>query len=382
MHDPDSPKDQQSSLPANSREEKVHRQRGELSQWIRAHTAETGAIYAALAVVISVLSLMLQGVTVFGVGMNEATSEGTGTSGGYPSLTVIGKVKQSGAQIWSDDAETAAGARIVYGLRIENSGPEAVDNVVVRVALSKYVEVVPGSCRYGFDQVAVAPCPGVQVTEGAQFPQLESGEWLHLVVSAEVSADAPGGRYLAMLAVSSDQTDEIRHRVEVRIPASAAEKAVRDLYQATEEDANGFWDGVPAMALRSKRFLIDRWADLGLERSHGFDQLPEGPLVSLSRLYYDHRLEGRVVELNASIVAPPGEFSLGPELVKQKVEIGVVGETARAWCYAVRPAERLLRFGDDLEIKGIPIAWGIVDNAGKAEKTTAAVCPAIHRVAR
>jgi hypothetical protein len=41
-----------------------------------------------------------------------------------------------------------------------------------------------------------------------------------------------------------------------------------------------------------------------------------------------------------------------------------------------------LRFGDDQEIKGIPIAWGAVEREGKAEEITMMVCPTIHRISR
>jgi hypothetical protein len=328
------------------------------------------------------MSLMLQGVSVFGLGPKEATSEGVGASVEAPHLTVISKVKQAGVQAWSDYAEVpSGGGRIIYGLRIENAGQKTVENLVVRADLPEYASVVPGACRYGIDQVASIPCPGAPAAEGAQFPELESGGWLHLVLVGEVSTEVPGGHYLAMLTVTSDQTDEVRRQAEVKIPATPAEEAVRGLYRATEEDANDSWDGVPTMAPRSKRLLIDQWPDLSLERSHGFGDVPGGPLVSLSRPYYDHRLEGRVVELRASIVGPPGEFSMSPGLVKQGLEIGVLGGPAQAQCYTVRSSDRLLHRGDSLEIKAIPIAWGIVGRAGRAEETTMLACPAVHHVA-
>jgi hypothetical protein len=386
VHDPDPPKDQQPSPPAKPGEEdieeKAHRGRVEILRWIREHPAETGAICAVLAVAISVLSLMLQGVSILGVGLKEATSEGIGVSSDSPRLTVIGKVKQGGVQTWGDYAEIpSGGGKIVYGLRIENTGQKTVDNLVVRADLPEYVSVVPGSCRYGMEQVAAIPCPGTPVAEGAQFPELEAGGWMHLILVAKVSTEVPGGRYPTTLTVTSDQTDEIRRQVEVKIPATPAEEAVRGLYRATEGDANDFWDGAPTMAPRSKRLLIGQWPDLSLERGHGFDDVPSGPLVSLSRLYYDHRLEGRVVELHASIIGPPGEFSMGPGLVKQSLEIGVLRGPARAQCYTVRSSEQLLHYGDRLEIKAIPIAWGIVERAGRAEETTMVVCPAVHRLA-
>lgn len=372
MHDPDPPKDQQPFSPAGPR-------RADPLRWIRDHPAETGAICTALAVIVSVLSLLLQGVTDIGLGLKDATSESGGISADGSHLIVIGKVKQSGERTWSDHVEmTNRGGWIVFGLRVENSGQKTVDNLVARADLPEHVTAAPGSCWYGFDRVATAPCPATPVTEGVRFAQLEPGGWLHLVFTAMVSPQVPGGRYPAMLTVTSDQTDEIRHEVEVEIPATAAEGAVRGLYRATEADANGFWDGAPAMAPRSKRFLIERWAELGLDRGHRFERLPRGPLVSLSRLYHDHRLEGRVVELKASIIGAPSEFSLGPGLVKQKVEVGVAGEPERAWCYTVRSAERLLHYGDSLEIKGVPIAWGAVDRAGKADEATMMACPAIH----
>ncbi len=372
MHDPDPPKDQQPSPPTEPR-------RADPLRWIRDHPAETGAICAALAVIISVFSLLLQGVKDIGLGLKDATSESDGISAARPHLTVIGKVKQSGKRTWSDHLEMAnGGGWIVYGLRVENSGQKTVDNLVARADLPEHVTAAPGSCWYGIDRVAATPCPAMPVTEGVRFAKLEPGSWFHLVFTAAVSPRFRGGRYRAMLTVSSDQTDEIHREVEVKVPATAAEDAVRGLYRATGAEANGFWDGAPVMAPRSKRFLIERWAELGLERSHRFDRLPRGPLVSLSRLHHDHRLEGRVVELKASIIGPPSEFSLGPGLVKQKLEVGVAGEPERAWCYTVRSAERLLRYGDNLEIKGVPIAWGAVDGARKAAEATMMACPAIH----
>jgi hypothetical protein len=369
VHDPDPPKDQQPSPPAKSGEEdieeKARRKRGEILRWISEHPAETGAICAVLAVAISVLSLMLQGVSILGVGLKEATSEGIGASGDSPRLTVVGKVKQGGVQTWGDYAEVpSGGGKIVYGLRIENTNQKTVENLVVRTDLPEYVSVVPGSCRYGMEEVAAVPCPGTPVAEGAQFPELEPGGWLHLILVAEVSTEVPGGRYPAMLTVTSDQTDEIRRQVEVKIPATPAEEAVRGLYRATEGDANDFWDGLPTMALRSKRLLIGRWSDLSLERGHGFDDVPSGPLVSLSRLYYDHRLEGRVVELRASIVGPPGEFSMRPGLVKQSLEIGIPGGPAQAQCYTVRSSNQLLHYGERLEVKAVPIAWAVSKGQG------------------
>jgi hypothetical protein len=101
-------------------------------RWVREHPAETGAICAVLAVAISVLSLMLQGVSILGAGLKEATSEGIGTSGDSPRQTVIGKVKLGGSETWGDYTEISrGGGRIVYGLRIENAGQKTVETTML-----------------------------------------------------------------------------------------------------------------------------------------------------------------------------------------------------------------------------------------------------------
>jgi hypothetical protein len=209
-----------------------------------------------------------------------------------------------------------------------------------------------------------------------QLPNLQPGDWIHLVFAAEISKDVTGNHYSAALRVASDQTGEINKSAEVKVPETLAEEAVRGLFSKTESEVE-FWNGNPDIAPRSKRLLIAKWPEFTLEHAHSYAQIPGGRSASLADLFYEHLHEGQVVEVQARISGRPWNLSRNSRVVKQSYEVQVGKESAHLRCYTPRPANHLLKDGDELEVKAIPIAWS---PAGSGVELTMAVCPAVRVV--
>jgi len=293
-------------------------------------------------------------------------------------LRFVPQVKPRGGETWASVAEVQhRDRRVVVGMRLENPASRPVTGLVGRANLP--AAFLPhGRCRYGLNQLAITPCQGSPYRDsGIPLPTLQPGDWLHLVFEAEVPADIPGSLYVIELSIGSNQTGEMKKKAEVKVPATVAEEAVRDLFFQTESE-KGFWHGQPEMAPRSKRLLIRRWPDLALEKIYEFDQVPAGRLVSLADLFYDHTHEGRVVRLKGRVTGPPSAFPKSDQVVKQSFEVAAPdGEGARLRCYTWRPADHLLRRGEELEIKATPIAWS---PPGGEDRLTMAVCPGVRVV--
>jgi hypothetical protein len=330
-------------------------------------------------VIIALISLLLSGVSILGWGGSSAGSQ-PGPSASAEPITVIPQIKRTGVRTWGELVEMPDdGGRVLVGLRIENSGSRPITGLAARASLPPAITAIEGKCRYGIDQIARTTCSEAVIGDGMQLPGLQPGQCLHVVFMAGVSEDAAGGHYVARLSVTSDQTSEISKSAEVKVPATIAEEAVRGLFSGTEEERD-FWNGRPEMAPRSKRLLIAQWQEFTLEHAHSFGDVPGGPSIGLSDLFYDHVYEGKVVELKVQVLGPPSAFPLKDGFVKQSVEVGVQGEHARLRCYTPRSEDHRLQDGDEVEIKAVPIAWSPPDSPGNRLEVTMAVCAAARVV--
>lgn len=340
-------------------------------QLVKRHAAEIMAICAILALLGPIVALVVKGFFFSPAGSDKVVT----TAG---PLSVIPQVKRTGVETWGALIEMPDnGGKIVYGIRLENTASQPITGVVARATLPTLFTLVAGKCRYGINQVPLTPCSGSLVAEdGVQLPDLQPGDWIHLVFVAEVSEDVPGNRYIAALRVASDQTGEIDKSAEVKVPATIAEEAVRGLFSQTEGEVE-FWNGKPEMAPRSKRLLIAQWQELALEHAHSFAQVPGGQSVGLADLFYEHTYEGQVVELQTRISGRPWTLSRKGRVVKQSYEVEVAGESPRLRCYTWREASHLLKEGDEVDIKAIPIAWS---PPGSGDELTMGVCPAARVV--
>lgn len=338
-------------------------------RWIRRHHIELGLFLALFAILAAFTGQVFLAVLFPAPKPPDAP-------GAVELVRFVPQVKRSGAATWANAAEMQdQDSRIVVGMRIENPASQPITGLVGRARLPA-VFLPNGRCRYGINQLAITPCQGSPYVEGGiPLPALQSGDWLHLVFEAEVPADIPGSLYVIDLSVSSNQTGEIRKVAEVKVSTTVAEETVRDLFGQTESEEE-FWEGKPEMAPRSKRLLIRRWPELALEKVHRVGEMPRGQLVSLADLFYDHTHEGRVVRLKGRITGPPSAFpNKSARVVKQSYEVGATGERPRLRCYTWRPADHLLRKGDELRIKVIPIAWS---PQGGKDELTMGVCPAVR----
>ncbi len=336
-------------------------------RWIRRHHIEIGIVLALLAIIAAVAVPVLVALRFQVPRPPEPGVVGI--------LRFVPQVKRSGGEAWANVVEVQdRDDRVVGGMRLENLAYQPITGLVGRARLP--TAFLPnGKCRYGINQLAITPCRGSPYSgSGISLPGLQPGDWLHLVFEAEIPADTPGGRHVIRMSVNSNQTDAIEKTAEVRVLPTVAEEVVRDLFAQTESEGE-FWDGQPEMAPRSKRLLIHRWPDLSLEEVHRFGEVPRGSSIGLADLFYDHTHEGQVVQLVGRISGPLSAFPKSARVVKQSYEVAVTGEGPSLRCYTWRPVDRLLRRGDELEIKAIPIAWS---PHGGEDEVTMAVCLAVR----
>jgi hypothetical protein len=341
---------------------------------IRKYATEIMALCAILAVLTPIIAPLIKGATP----VPEPPDE-TVVLVASP-LNFTAQVKRTGVQTWGSLVVMPEdGGAVVFGMRLENTGPAPITGLVARATLPTFFNLVAGACRYGVDHTAETACEGSVLDDaGVTLPDLRPGSWLHLVFVATISSDAPGSTYPAALRVTSDQTGEVKKNTEVQVAATEAEKAVRGLFSQTEDEI-GFWGGPPKMAPRSKRLLIAQQPEFTLEHTHGYTRIPGGRSVKLADLFYEHFLEGQVVEVRARIVGRPWDLSRKNAIVKQSYEVRAKGEGPRLRCYTPRPVDQLLEEGDEIEIKAIPIAWS---PPGSGTELTMAVCPAARVVKR
>ncbi len=306
---------------------------------------------------------------------------GGGGGGGFigtrKPVNFVGQVKRRGFQVWGglvvmpDD-----GGPVRFGLRIEDVGPQALTGLGVHIVLPDVVSLDPAQCRYGVGGPADARLPGSLLDEWVELPELDSQQWLHVVCTGYVSADARGGQYEATLELTSDQGGEEVKTVTIEEPATEAESAVEGLF-AVAEDERSLWAGEPEMAPGSKRLLIAQWPEFTLAHAHSFGQMPDLPRVRLSDLFYDHTLDGQVVELKGRVLERPRQYPADPGMVKESLELGAPEDEGRLICYTTRREDDLIREGSEVSVKAVLIARSR-PSARESEELAMAVCPAMR----
>lgn len=334
-------------------------------------------VAAAIPVVAGLVVILTFALTLLGIGPFVQQKPVSA-----PDLSLEAKFREVGDSVWTDNGWLTSGNRIEYGVFIRNNGDGAATDLLARIALPANVHVEAGSCRFRWEG-RKASCVGEIAGGGLLFPTLEGGANLDIVLIGEVDPGRPGGRLPATAVLNSNETPETTEAVDVYLEESPAERAVREIYRGQAEDDREFWAGQPLFASRSKRLLIERWRRLDPDRAHSFTAVPGGPLVSLARLWHDRRLDGRVVELDAYVSTHPSSYRRKgrPGLVVQSFAVGVGDSDYRGWCFATRRRRRLLRFGDRVWVRAVPIAWGSSHrNDGGYRSMTLLVCPAIRRL--
>lgn len=367
MHDPKS-QEQTQQAEVDCRWPRLNR----VLKAIRRHAIEIGAVCAILMLIATIVATI-----VLPVIWGPPSAQGPATPQHAGPLTFVSQVKRTGMPTWSSSVEIPdVGGSIALGMRIENTGSQTLTGLVARAA-------VPGAfglgdrCEYGLSNPAETPCAGAIVgEEGVELPDLEPGNWILLIFVAAVPPEVPGGRYSVPMRVITDQTGEREVTSEVIVPATNAEEAVRSLFLQTEAE-DKFWEGIPEMALRAKRFLIEAWSKLNLGRVHPFAELPGGRSATLDDLFYEQHRAGQVAVVRARVVGRPRDLFGSGRAVKQSYEAMAEGEDARLHCYTPRPVDDLLTAGQELEIKAVPIAWS---PPGSAKRLTMALCPAVRHL--
>jgi hypothetical protein len=293
---------------------------------------------------------------------------------GEKPVNFVPQVKRAGPNPWSGEvAMPNEGGEVSFGLRIENTGRQAITGLSVRMALPGIFSLVPGKCHYKVDKNAGVGCSSSIIDDGVVLPELGPGDWVHVVCTADISDAATGGSYAATLKMISDQTEEEIKSVSVHLPTSSDEKTVHRLF-ATAEGETEFWGGAPEIAYASESVLLRHWPEFTLERAHSYNAVPNGKLVTLEDLAFDHTLEGRVVVSQGRVMSRPREYPAGQGMVKESLELGLPGTAPRLFCYTTRPKGILLEKGDELEVKAVVIAWGPQASPGSNEWTMG-VCP-------
>jgi hypothetical protein len=344
---------------------------GRLMRWLRRHALEIMAGCAILALLSPVAVVFIQAALLPPAESGQSTPTGS-------LLNVVPQVRRVGVDTWGAlVAVPGDGAYVAFGMRLESTGAQPITGLVARATLPPQFTFANGKCRYGLNHPATTGCTEALLSEdGIQLPDLQPGDWLHIVFLAEIAQDVPGNEYVTALRVASDQTGEIYKSAAVEVPETTAEAAVRGLFSQVEGEVE-FWNGKPSIADRSRRFLILGWSQFTLEHAHAFEAVPGGPPVNLGDLFYERANEGHVVELKGRVSGRPWNLAREDGVMKQSYEVEARGQTARLRCYTARPVRNLLGEGDEVEIKAIPIAWS---PPGSDDELTMAVCPAVRIV--
>lgn len=344
-----------------------------LSYWLRDNEAPITAICAILTVLLVALAT---GLAFFGTGSSDGATE-THAEPAKPPLTAIGQAREVGGHVWGDRVELPdEGGRVDLGLRVHNNGSRPITNVAVRIPVPDPVDLVAGSCRLGVDAVADQACRGAVAGEGTVVGELPPQGGLHIVLTGEVAPRVPGGKLAIVASVGSDETEELSAEVEIVISPSPLEEVVRALFRKAGE-VERLAEPLEEATL-SKRVLVERWPDLGLAPDREFGEMPEGSSVGLLRLYYDRRFDGKVVEIRAQILSPPLMLPAPGGAVAQSMEIGSPEGGVKGWCFTVRSPDDLLREGDWVEVKALPIGWGGLESSPRPVPVTLLACSAVQ----
>ena len=293
-------------------------------------------------------------------------------------ISVIAQAKPPGVDFWSRTLGIfPRRGRIRGKLRVENTGALPLTGLVAGAELGEPITPVPGKCWQHSKQ-----CRGSLFGSGVPLPDLQPGQWTTVVFSANVPEEILGGAYPVRLKVSSDQTGEETDSAEIVVSASTAEKEVWPFLKAVEEGMAV--SGSPEIAKKSMRLLLGQRMLLTLEHPHRFGQIKqvreriEGGPIDVADLYYEHWLQGKVVELRGRVLERPTNEDDDEDVVKQKVELGVPGVETRLRCYIPRKREALFSKGDELEVKAVVVAWAPEDSVDAG--LTVAACPAARVV--
>ena len=350
---------------------------GRVRSWLRDNTALITIVCTLIMVMLVALQTATQGLAFLGVGSSGGSREIATTERGEPPLTAIGQAREVGDWVWGSRVELSdEGGRVDLGLRVHNNGSRPIANVAVRIPVPDPVDLVPGSCRLGVDAVADQACKGAIAGEGTVVGELPPQGGLHIVLTGEVAPRVPGGKLAVVASVGSDETEELSTEVEIVVSPSPLEEVVRALLRKAGEVER--LEEPLEEATRSKHMLIERWPDLGLAPDREFGEMPEGRPVRLLRLYYDRRFDGEVVEIRAQILSPPLLLPAPGGAVAQSMEIGSPEGGAKGWCFTVRSPGELLRKGDWVEVKALPLGWGGLESMPRPVPVTLLACSAMQ----
>jgi hypothetical protein len=294
-------------------------------------------------------------------------------------LSMVSQVRSSGVKSWGNSVTILPRPqRIRYKLRVENTGSNPLTGLVARAELPESISAVSRKCWLRSEA-----CSGSPVEGGVDLPDLKPGESVVMVFVATVSSEIHGDIYRTWLKVSSNEAGESKQAVSVVVSSSEAESAVRP-FVSQVQDTLETGGGQASIAEHSKRLLIGQWPRLTLKHPHPFDRITharaliDGKPIRVLDLLYERWLEGQIVRLRGRIVRRPVDYRIGAKAVGQMLELGNPGVSARLRCYTPRRADSRLTVGEEVEVKGVIVAWGPEGSPDAA--LTVAACPSARIV--